>query len=227
MPSDKEQQNLLQKNKKEELGELIASISHQWRDGLNKIASINLEKMMKMRLGQPLSEEELLKSFQEIDESIAFMSKTMQDFLDFYKPSASLAHFDAKESLHAARNIIDTKLKQSNTVLEVIELHEISIEAVKNEWVQIWLNLLNNSIKEAQKRGIAEPRISVKLTKEKILYYDNCGAIEPEILQKLQHRTHEGIGVKIIYDILEKSGWSLQIGNSEIGAVFTLVKPKV
>ena len=126
MHNEKEQQNLLQKNKKEELGELIASISHQWRDGLNKIASINLEKMMKMRLGQPLSEEELLKSFQEIDESIAFMSKTMQDFLDFYKPSASLAHFDAKESLHAARNIIDTKLKQSNTVLEVIELHEIA-----------------------------------------------------------------------------------------------------
>ena len=48
-------------------------------------------------------------STSEIEKSLDFMSETMQNFLDYYKPSTKLLLFEAYDSIKNALNIIDAK----------------------------------------------------------------------------------------------------------------------
>lgn len=83
------QQDLMfQQNKKAELGNLIGNISHQWRDSLTKIGYINLNLRAMLLQNKDVPRDFLDKSTLEIEKSLDFMSETMKNFLDYYKPSS-------------------------------------------------------------------------------------------------------------------------------------------
>ena len=83
-------EQLYQKAKQAEIGNLIANISHQWREPLSKLSSINLLTIAKMKMDQPIEREWIGTQAQKIEDTIAFMSQTMQNFLEFYKDRKSV-----------------------------------------------------------------------------------------------------------------------------------------
>lgn len=219
-----QQQDLMfQQNKKAELGNLIGNISHQWRDSLTKISYINLNLRVRILQNKEIPEDFLDKSTLEIENSLDFMSETMQNFLDYYKPSTNILEFEIYDSIKSALSIIDTKIKNNNFEIKFKGDFSIKITGIRNEWMQVWINLIINSINIAVNRNIKNPKITVSLNKKEIIFQDNCGNIDPQLLKEINNEQYKGIGIKMSKQIASKNGKNMIIMNGKQGAIFRFI----
>ena len=219
-----EQQNLMfQQSKQAELGNLIASISHQWRDSLTKIGYINLNLRVMVLNNKEIPSEFLDKSTLQIENSLDFMSETMQNFLDFYKPSSNISEFEVYDSINSALSIIDTKIKNSNLSIEFKGDFDTKIKGIRNEWMQVWINIIINSINISIERNIKDPKIEITINKNEIIFEDNCGKIEEELLRKINNDEYSGLGLKMSKQIAQKNNQNMIISNSSNGAIFKFI----
>ena len=226
--NNEQKQRLFEQTKQAELGRLIANISHQWRDGLTKIGYINLTTMAKLKMKKPISNEYLEKSSEDIEHTLDFMSQTMQNFLEYYKPSKNKTTFDVLESIHASISIINTKIKNHDVAINILG-DSVEFYGIKNQWMQIWLNLINNSINQAIKKEIGNPTITITVHKNCITLEDNCEGFEEEVLKNFQSEHFSGLGLKMSKDIANKEGWDIELLNKKEGAsvrVFKTVNKK-
>jgi PAS domain S-box-containing protein len=179
----KEQELLLiQQSKLAAMGEMISAISHQWRQPLNEVAILVQDILDAYNFGQ-LDEEYLRENIDTAMNQIRFMSRTIDDFRNFAKPSRdkqSFAVVDAiRESLvlvssQFRNNLIkaslichpggDCKNADQRQTLEQTPFLEIRCCAKSNilicgylnEFKQVLLNIFNNAkdaIEERQIRG--------------------------------------------------------------------------
>ena len=220
-----EQQNLMfQQNKKAELGNLIGNISHQWRDSITKIGYINLNLRTRILKDKELPKKFLDESTAEIEKSLDFMSETMQNFLDYYKPSTNISEFEVYDSIKSALSIIDTKIKYSNLKIEFIGDFSTKIEGIKNEWIQVWINLIINAINISNLRKIENPEIKISIQKNEIIFEDNCGKIDAKLLDEINKEKYSGIGIKMAKEISLKNKKQMIITNSINGAIFKFIE---
>ncbi|WP_295055583.1 transporter substrate-binding domain-containing protein [Sulfuricurvum sp.] len=208
-------EQLYQKTKQAEIGNLIANISHQWREPLSKLSSVNLLTIAKIKMGQPIEKEWLLEQAQKVENTIDFMSHTMQNFLEFYKQSSVKSDFSAKESIEHSLSIIETKLIDHGVTI-VITGDDVMFNGIKNEWMQIWLNLLNNSVQVLSERNIINPTIHVKLNTVEINFCDNGGGMDQSI-------EYSGLGHQMCQEIASKYGARLELNNTDSGLCATVV----
>jgi len=206
---------LYQKTKQAEIGNLIANISHQWREPLSKLSSINLLTIAKIRTGQPIENAWLLEQSQKVENTIDFMSHTMQNFLEFYKQSSVKADFSVYESIESSISIIETKILDFGIYVS-IEGEDSVLNGVKNEWMQVWLNLLNNSIKIFEERNIENPMIRIEMSRDRINFCDNGGGMDTSV-------EHGGLGHQMCQEIATKYGARLELTNRDDGLCATVV----
>ncbi len=213
---------ILEQKRKAELGELIANISHQWKNGLANISGINLYLMMMCDTRETISTKELKKFNKEIETSIKFMSQTIEVFLNFYKDKKQYDTFCVIDSIKNAMLFVDIPLKTNNAKIDIIENESLFIEANKNEWIHIWLNLLNNTINAAIKKNINQLNVVITIENNKIIYQDNCLGFEKDMLEEIQNNKFTGLGLKMSSDILLKYGWKMVVSNNNEGSLFIL-----
>lgn len=209
-------EQLFQKSKQAEISNLIAGISHQWREPLSKLSSINLITIAKLKNGIPIDNETMLKQSDEIEKTIDFMSVTMQNFLMFYKKSTTKINFSALKSIEASLSIIETKLIDNSVTMEINGDEGILLYGIENEWMQVWLNLINNSIAIFIERKIATSKITINVTNEKITFCDNGGGMNME-------QKHHGLGINMCHDIVSKYEKTFHLQNFENGICATIL----
>ena len=152
------------------------------------------------------------------------MSETMQNFLEYYKPSSNIQEFEVHDSIKAVISIIDTRIKNLNLEIIFTIISNTHLKGIRNEWMQVWMNILSNTLNIAQKRSIEYPYIIITIDETTICFQDNFGGVEPAILENLTHDIHSGLGIKMCKDILKKYGKSLHVKNTKEGALFE-IKP--
>lgn len=217
-----QQEIMFQQNKQAEVGSLVGNIAHQWRDGLNNISSVNLEIMTKLHFGYDITKDEMEQYSSKIEKSISFMSDTMKIFLDFYKLSSKVETFNATDSIRETCSIIDMKIKQNKVKINISEQTPCILNGIRNEWMHVWLNLINNAINVAVERGISEPVINITINENIILFEDNCGKIDESVLDNIKKENYKGLGIKMSTTILKKYGWHIGINNNSQGALFEI-----
>ena len=218
-----QQELMFQQNKKAELGNLIGNISHQWRDSLTKIGYINLNIRARILQKKEISNKFLDESTNQIEKSLDFMSETMQNFLDYYKPSSNISNFEVYDSIKSALTIIDTKIKYSNLEITFYGHFGVKIEGIRNEWMQVWINLIINTINVISKREIPNPKLFINIENSQIAFEDNCGKIENEILEQINKNNFKGLGIKMSKEIASKNGKNMIIENGKQGAIFKFI----
>jgi polar amino acid transport system substrate-binding protein len=206
---------LYQKAKQAEIGNLIANISHQWREPLSKLSSVNLLIIAKIKMGQPIENEWLLDQAQKIENTIDFMSHTMQNFLEFYKQNSVKSDFSAYDSIESSISIIETKILDLG-INVAIEGEDKILNGVKNEWMQVWLNLLNNAIGIFSERNIEHPTIQIEITPNQIMFCDNGGGMDLGI-------SSSGLGLPMCREIVAKYGAHLELSNTDSGLCATVI----
>lgn len=222
------QKKVFEQNKKAELGNLIANISHQWRDSLSEISSLNMFVMAQLQNKIEITPQMQLENGEKIEKSIDFMSDTMNKFLSFYKQSSIQSKFTLFEVLQETLGLIEMKTKHEKlTIVIENQFAAIEIEGIKNEWMNIYLNIIVNTLNIVKKRGISHPILTIHFTEDGVVFEDNCGGIEKDILETLEGKSGTGLGLVMANEILQKNHFTLIIENNLKGASFFIKKIKL
>lgn len=223
---------VLQQSKFVKSGEMIANITHQFRQPLNNISYIlmNLKKRFE---NKNLDEIYFDKKINQASEQVIFLSKTIDDFKEFYIESKEKVLFSVKEAINNAITILSADLKSNNIQLEVNfeTFEDIQIFGVKNELSQVVFSLVSNSIDVL--KNIKNPKIKIDIfcdsAEVKITVLDNAGGIKTKNIKKIfepYFTTKElgtGLGLYLVKMIIEESfSGKILVENKKEGACFSL-----
>jgi len=192
------------------MGEMIGNIAHQWRQPLNAVGLIMQNFEDAYKFGE-LNAEYLTQNVQKGMNIIMFMSKTIDDFRNFFKPEKEKKRFDIKKALADVFSILSAQLKandisysiichEHNKIFEnfvdVIPCAEFTIEGYENEIKQVFLNILNNAkdaiLEAGQRKAFDNDKkgrivCDFKRDGDKVIIAitDNAGGISNEIKDRI------------------------------------------
>jgi signal transduction histidine kinase len=216
---DKQQSLLLQQSRLASMGEMVANIAHQWRQPLTHLSFLFMN--IKKRSHDKEIVEQKLK---EANNQLIYMSKTIEDFRNFYNPSKKREEFSIKNACQSVLTII------SHIKIEINVINDGTFYGNKNEFEQVILNLINNARDAIIQKKIKDPKITIEIDELTIIVSDNAGGIDKKDIASIfepyfsTKKGSDGIGLYIAKTIIEKEmGGKLEVENSDEGAVFTIV----
>ncbi len=170
---------LQQQSKLASMGEMIGSIAHQWRQPLNALA-INLQNL-EDDYEEGLINEEFLENFVEKNMKIInFMSKTIDDFRNFFKTDKEKKNFSVKSAINEVIMIQSAQL--SNLDIEItIKGDDFMLYSYESEFKQVILNIINNAKDAIEKNG----KIDIILKDKTVIIKDNGSGIPKELLNRI------------------------------------------
>lgn len=216
------------------MGEMISSIAHQWRQPLNNLA-IMLQSIRFDHDTQELDQEMLDHHVTNGMEMIMYMSKTIDDFRNFFLPEREPQPFDLKKSVQSAVSLLKAGFDSSGVVIEVVDTGAGYANGFPREFAQAVLNILNNAKDACLQRCVTAPRVVITLacsdTGAVITISDNAGGVASDIIDKIfdpyfttkDKNQGTGLGLYMAKMIIEKNmGGRLMVANTEQGAAFSI-----
>lgn len=236
----KEQETmLLRQSRMANMGEMLDSIAHQWRQPLMHINSIlmNMDNSLESSNTKTQGKVYLENKIDEVATLTAHMSQTIEDFRGLFKVEKEQTYF----TLESAINDVLTLMKNSFNNIEIYyNAHgETLVYAYRSELIQVIIILLSNSVEVLNKRNIQNKRITIESAKliDKVVLCieDNAGGIIPENLEAIfapyfttkEQSGGTGLGLYIAKIIVEqKMLGDITASNTINGARFTIVLSK-
>jgi signal transduction histidine kinase len=223
------------------MGEMINNIAHQWRQPLNIIALVMQDLALKAKMGT-LKPEAVVKAERKINETLNYLSDTIDDFRSFAsmgEESAQSGRFEVAKTIREVVRLVSVMLEDVGIHLE-LDLPESDCVAAgrANDLKQVVLNLVYNAVDVLKERRVEAPRIRIGMRrkgKEVVVYVaDNGGGIEKEIIDKIfepyfttkYQARGTGLGLYMSRMIVQKRlGGSIEAFNDPEGARFETVLP--
>jgi signal transduction histidine kinase len=225
---------LFEQSKRAEIGEMLGNIAHQWRQPLaivNTLVGILKEKNT---LGR-LSQEEVSDKLEKMEKRVNYMSETIEDFTNYYRPDKEKTDFTIYEAVHKALEIIPFAIDNENITINISGNRDIKISGLMNEYVQVIVSILTNMIDMLAERKLLHVRIDIDIYMDKsdviLSIIDNAGGIDDSILSKIfdpyfttKHQSiGVGLGLYIAKMIIENNmNGSLHVSNTKDGAAFKI-----
>ncbi len=180
------EQLMIHQSRLASMGEMIGNISHQWKQPLAQISSalINLELYQERK---KLDEAKIYEFIEETSKQINFMSETVDDFKNFFKPNTLKREFSADEVINQTIKILNASLKKYQIEMDIDIRENFTIFANFNEIIQILINIINNA-KDAFKQSYVKPRVIkiytfIKDNRKNLCVQNNAGAIKASFLK--------------------------------------------
>lgn len=228
------EQMLIQQSRQAAMGEMIGNIGHQWRQPLNTLGLYT--QRLGAFYGMPNFNKEFLdNSIAKSMEIIKHMSKTIDDFRDYFKPEKEKADFYVIEAIKRTMSLLEGNFLNPKIAIDFVENDNPVINGYQNEFAQVFLNILNNARDAITERETADARIIITIGSENscavVTIADNAGGIPDEDINKVfdpyfttkgpQQGT--GIGLFMSKTIIEKNmGGRLTVRNTDTGAEFRI-----
>ena len=235
---------IFQQSKMASMGEMLENIAHQWRQPLSIISTAATGTKMEKELGISKEETEI-ERLTLINDSAQFLSQTIDDFRDFFKPDKEKEDFFIGEVIEKALNIVQSKFKNRNIKIR-LEVEEVQIKEFKSELVQVIMNILNNARDVLETKDMDERYVCISVSKNEkeglIEIKDSGGGMTAQILDKVfepyfttKHQSQgTGIGLYMSEEIIKKHmNGTIKAANTKCeidgktftGAVFTIAIP--
>ncbi|MDC0933200.1 HAMP domain-containing sensor histidine kinase [Arcobacteraceae bacterium] len=225
---------ILAQSKLARMGSMINMIAHQWRQPLTELSGILMELETATRF-KKVNAKHILKSIDKSDKMIEFMSNTIDDFRNFYKPDKQKENFFLFDSCKKAINLVNASLYDNNIELIFDVKDNKCIFGYPTEYSQVILNLITNARDVLVEKNITNPQIILSIKAKGSLTIvevgDNAGGIQEENLDLIfdpyfttkDSSEGTGLGLYISKLIIERNmGGELSVRNDNNGAIFKI-----
>jgi len=231
--SDIEKSMFLQA-KQAALGDMLSTITHQWKQPLNKISIIVQSIVLKLK--KKMVDDIIIDKFEmDVLNQIMYMSNTIDDFTNFNHPRGRKNTFDIKDSILKTIELSKNYYFKKDIKIIFDDLSSFNLNGFSNEISHCILIILQNAnyalLNSKNKEKIIT--ISSDIIEEKyIVTIENNGEFIPHnIIKEIfkpyfstkSEKTNTGLGLYIVKNILEKNfNASIEVSNTSVGVAFQI-----
>ena len=214
------------------MGEMMANITHQWKQPLNELSLI-LYKMKKLANSE---EGEFVGAYERAMQIIKYMADTTDDFSSFLNPNKLSQEFSLADAARASIQIVKGVMKKEGVHIELEVLADSKICGHKNRLMQVIINLLNNAKDALNLKKIEDKNIKISIDSDDKFAYisvqDNGSGIDESVMDKIfkpyfstKNNKSTGIGLYMSKQIVEQFNAEITASNSDGGACFSIKLP--
>lgn len=236
---EKQKKAFLEQSKTAAMGELISMIAHQWRQPLQTVSILAQKLIITKATDGHVNNEILEKAVKDIDIQLSYMSRTIDDFRNFFKPESSSVISKPSAIIEKAIKFLHYVLTINNIDFELDIKKDYEINIIENNLIQVLINIIKNSIDVLLERNIQSKKITIRCDFNEnyviIEIEDNAGGIPKEDLKKVfdsyyttkNDEKGTGLGLYMSKTIIEDhSLGKLSVQNGSDGALFKIELPK-
>jgi two-component system C4-dicarboxylate transport sensor histidine kinase DctB len=197
------------------MGEMIGMIAHQWRQPITVIGMVTNNAILDIHTGK-FHPDRMLDDLDLIDKQVHFLSQTIDDFRNFFKPNKLPQQFHFFDITNEIHTIMGKSLE--NHAIQMIFSGEMnaSMQTYKNELLQVFLNIFSNSRDAFLDNNIEDATITCSCenrdTSILFLIKDNGGGIPQPIVNYIfepyfstkGEKNGTGLGLYMSSIIIEK-----------------------
>jgi C4-dicarboxylate-specific signal transduction histidine kinase len=229
---------LMEQSKMALMGDMIQAIAHQWRQPLNALGLYIQDVPAAYKVGE--INKEYVENFKNGAMNIVqAMSRTIDDFRNFFAPNKTKQTFCIEEALEDTLRIVSVQMQ--NHFIDVNFEHKQKHHTIgyKNELEQVFLNLISNAKDAIIELDPKEMFINISIESDDqniiINFEDSGGGIPDEIMSRIfepyfttkEQGKGTGIGLYMSKEIIERHlHGKLSVSNGKYGAKFTIELPK-
>jgi len=205
----KQDQIIQQQKKLADMGMMMSAIAHQWRQPLNALA-LCVQDVVEEFDSSSLTKEYLVDFEENTMKLIMHMSKTIDDFRDFFIPDKSVAKFNVISELRDIIRLLNVQIFAHNIDVEIscrcsekycssptgdicCESEEYLVEGFPGEFKQVIINLIYNSVDSinelivlgVQSRGSIKMKVNIGTEYLTIQVSDNGKGIEDHVMPRI------------------------------------------
>jgi signal transduction histidine kinase len=183
-----DKQNILyQQSKMASMGEMIGNIAHQWKQPLSTITAAATGTLLSKNAG--ILEDGMIEdSLIRINKSAQYLSKTIDDFRNFFNPEKIKNEFLLTNTFSNTLELISAQFNSQNIIF-IKNIEEIKLNTFENELIQAFINILNNAKDALKNKNLNEKLIFINVHKDEknaiIIIKDNAGGILVENINKI------------------------------------------
>ena len=214
------------------MGEMMANITHQWKQPLNELSLI-LYKMKKLANSE---EGEFVGAYERAMQIIKYMADTTDDFSSFLNTNTLSQEFSLADTARASIQIVKGVMKKEGVHIELEVLGDSKIYGHKNRLMQVIINLLNNAKDALNLKKIEDKNIKISIDSDDKFAYisvqDNGSGIDESVMDKIfkpyfstKNNKSMGIGLYMSKQIVEQFNAEITASNSDGGACFSIKLP--
>jgi len=222
------------------LGQMLANIAHQWRQPLTQL-NLSLFNMKKFALNN--DDKEMMSYYNQSKDIIKYMSETIENFTDFFKPQKNQTTFYIHEAINDAIEILKQTIQKENIIINT-NYETVQVKGISNEFSQVIINLIQNSKDAFTANHITNKVIDIFVTVSsvnnsdekliKVIFSDNAGGIDNKVKDSLfepymttKHASvGTGLGLFMSQMIIQQSlNGIIKVSNTQDGAKFTISIP--
>jgi signal transduction histidine kinase len=236
--NQEQEEHLIHQSRLATIGELVAMITHQWKQPLSVLSSLisNIELRHKMGI---LTDDYLNDTLIKHKNKIEYLNKTINDFSNFFKKSTKQDQLSIYQLIDSSVRLIEDSY--NSCFAKIIINYQIdkntTIKTMPSKFNQVMLNILKNALDEYKNKNIENGITIILITKYNncinIIIEDNAGGIPEDILPNIwdayfstKDKNGTGIGLYMSKTIVEKHlKGTIKATNKNDGAVFTICLP--
>ncbi len=206
---------MIDQSRQAAMGEMTSMIGHQWRQPLTAISMI-ANNLLAAVAFDDIQSEDIKTDATKILEQTIHLSKTIDDFTNFFKTDKQAEVTFIQDILEENFKIIANDLEYHHITLKKNYNSETPITLYSRELLHVFMNILNNAREALIKHHIDKPYISVTTNEDANNIYisicDNAKGIEASILTKIydpyfstkDEKNGAGLGLYISKTIIQK-----------------------
>ncbi len=227
---------LMRQSKLAAMGEMIANITHQWRQPINVLSSMSQNILHKSQNGT-LTDEYINETMKKELGLITYLSETIDTFRHYFSPQKEKIRFCLRVALESAIEFTKITFSKSRVSFGISGESELFIVGYQNEFMQAILNILNNAKDVLLERDAPTKSVYVSLKKTEthalVTIEDSGGGIDESIISNIfdpyfttKGSKGTGIGLYMTKMIIEQSlQGKICVTNGEHGAQFIIEIP--
>ncbi|MEA2049642.1 MAG: cache domain-containing protein [Campylobacterota bacterium] len=220
------------------MGEMISMIAHQWRQPIAVISMGANNILVDIELDM-VTNEELEDIANDILGQTDYLTQTIDDFRDFFRPKKEKELFFVKNIFTESLKVIGKSLENNNIELKKSCLYDKQINSYSRELLQVLINIIKNAKEVLVENNIKNKSISISCYESNHMVVanicDNAGGVPDDIKDKIfepyfstkDEKTGTGLGLYMSKTIVEKHlNGILSVENKDGGACFKIELPQ-